>query len=581
MTLCGDCAFSGSVRALAGALAPLQRRRSIVDHHHPRQAHQYAMAMQSHLFSVVVAWCPLLCISSSVTAIDCASVHADERPDDCAPFPCDACTPPLPLHYTHRTLLHCALNAHIRHTQLALPSNDIGLSTPPSLPPASHRRGRTANGATAVQADRSHCSSSSLMATYSRITTIPGEYEVAHLTDIVHLNSVESVTGVAGGGALIMANGGGGHGAIAGATGSGVDSWLHASVSAQAQSAFWKGNLHLSNYQLSFLVSDGAHAGHHALGYHSADHPHAHALQPLHPNLDASNFSLLHVPVGSIFKMEYSKHAAFAPPSKKEKAAGEGDYSSYSGDSYSVAAASAAAAAADSTLRDIEFQLQITTRDARVLSFGILRRASLASAGIIAAGAGSSTASGSDATAQSAEDRAASVAEFLRLLKKYAFPKETRKLFAFSYMSGGRGAGGDARGAGGQSSAAEGWACYDVVREFARMGLGVHPADAARGLSLVHPRRRAQWRLDTVTNARFEFSPTYPQAYWLPAALTEKELGKVKGFRSKARIPALVYNYSDLLDYQGLGLNAQSYPDTVILRAAQPNVGSVITSSLC
>jgi hypothetical protein len=418
----------------------------------------------------------------------------------------------------------------------------------------------------------------------SRPPHLPGEYDVAHLPDIVHLDSIERVTGVAAAGSGSGSNGattaaGGGGAATTAATetagSTAADSALHASTSEQASSAFWKGSLYLTNYQLTFVVSEGAHAGHYALGFSSAPQtnedaqqqqshssnghsagahhfdPGALSMAPLHPNADSANLPLLHVPVGSIFKLEKADYSA----------ASHQHVNAASAPSHGGASASAAAIAANSTLRDVEIQLTITCRDARVLNFGILR-----------AGEKRANATGT-ALLETNDERNYCVTEFYRLLKKHAFPKETRKLFAFSFMSAGKGGatGGDAPKP--QLSDVDGWTCYNIEREFARMGVGVHPADAARGLSLVHPRRKAAWRMDAHSNARFELSPTYPQAFWLPMALSDKELAKVVKFRSKGRLPALVYSYSDLLDYQALGLSVQHYPDTVILRAAQPNVG--------
>ncbi len=417
---------------------------------------------------------------------------------------------------------------------------------------------------------------------------LPGEFDVAHLPNIIHLDTVERVTGVTAGGS--ESSSGGGNSA---APGTGSDSALHASTSEQASSAFWRGSLYLTNYQLTFVVSEGANAGHFSLGFSDAasggGQESSAAAAPLHPNADSANIPLLHVPVGSIFKLEQSKYGA-KPPAAAATSAGntkKDDDSSYASAS---AAAAAAAAAANSTLRDVEIQLTVTGRDARVLSFGIMK-----------AGEKRSGATG-PAALETSDERAYCVQEFYRLLKKHAFPKETRKLFAFSYMSAGKNAGGGGGGNGSDGlvvnpasasasasapsarggsvstgtaaiSEVDGWSSYNSEREFARMGIGIHPADAARGISIVHPRRKASWRMDTVSNARFELSPTYPASFWIPAQLTEKELGKVTKFRSKSRIPALVFSYSDLLDYAGLGLSPQHYPDTVILRAAQPNVG--------
>lgn len=373
--------------------------------------------------------------------------------------------------------------------------------------------------------------------------TLPGEFEVAYLTDVIHLNTVETLLGVS-------------------TVGSGAreaSSHAHATHAfTHTTSAFWKGNLFLTNYALSFVVTEGAVAGHHV----SCGGPTL-ASSSLSPSADVTNSPLLHVPVGAVWKMEYGKYAGNTRRDEKEKEKAEkaaeraesaGDYSSLS----SAAAASVASggvASADSDLKDIAFQLTLHCRDARVLSFGILRRPSSALGGIVA-----SPLQPVVSVSQVVEDRAGVAQEFARLIKKYAFPKEVKRLFAYTYM-------------GGAKSGGDGWNTYDISREFARMGVGPSASDPTLTASIVHPQRRCRWRLESTLNARYEFSPTYPASFWVPADLTERELGKVKSFRSKGRLPALAYSYTDMLDYAALGLDPITYPDTVILRAAQPNVG--------
>jgi hypothetical protein len=363
---------------------------------------------------------------------------------------------------------------------------------------------------------------------------IAGEHEVAQLTDVIHLNTIETVTGV--GAAYVAAAYAAAAGAYDGTLTS--PSSAHVTASAATSSSFWKGNLVLSNFALSFMVTDGAATGHHSVGAHAGVTP------AVHPNQDPSNASLLLIPVASVWKMEYGQYKG--PNKSKEEREQEkaqraaekatdalGDYSGYGSSNV------ANPLSTDAELREIAFQLTLHCRDARVLSFGILRKASANALG------GSAAATAGMTTAQAIEDRQTGAAEFCRLLKKYCFPKDTKKLFAYTYTG--------SQAARSDHKHGDGWTLYDIRREFLRMGVGSHPADPTIGLSLIYPRRKCRWRLDE-TNAKFEFSPTYPAAFWVPSELTDKELGKVKSFRSKGRLPALVYNYSDLLDYAGLGM---------------------------
>ena len=391
-------------------------------------------------------------------------------------------------------------------------------------------------------------------------STLAGEYEVATLMDVIHFNTVEVVTGQAAKRAN-QTNGGSNDQAYAVAPTTTSSSIHQQAALTQTSSTFWKGNLFLTNYALNFLVTEG----------------HSHGVT--HPNHETSHQSLLHIPVGSIWKMEYNKYTPVGGRTKEDKererqqaerengGGGGGDYSGL-GSSTIPSHLIVNPTTTDSDLKDVAFQLTLHCRDARVLSFGILKKTSAPTSTLTGVGIGVTS-------VQSLEDRQTASAEFMRLLKKYAFPKEVKKLFAFSYSGGGTSSSSASASvsASGASKDKDGWHIYDIHREFVRMGIGSHPGDTSLGLSLVHPRRRCKWRLDTTTNAKFDFSPTYPAAFWLPIELGEKELTKVKSFRSKGRLPALVYNYSDLLDYAGLGLDPLTYPDTVILRSAQPNVG--------
>ncbi|GAA5833837.1 hypothetical protein JCM9279_001640 [Rhodotorula babjevae] len=90
---------------------------------------------------------------------------------------------------------------------------------------------------------------------------------------------------------------------------------------------------------------------------------------------------------------------------------------------------------------------------------------------------------------------------------------------------------------------ADGWEVYDVEKEFARMGMGT---------------RSKAWRFTSV-NADFQFCPSYPAKIVVPAKISDTTLSYAVKYRSKSRIPGLVY-----LHWANLGS---------ITRSSQPMVG--------
>jgi len=93
------------------------------------------------------------------------------------------------------------------------------------------------------------------------------------------------------------------------------------------------------------------------------------------------------------------------------------------------------------------------------------------------------------------------------------------------------------------------WNVYDPKREYARMGVIDSPAGRAR---------TAAWRFTSV-NTNYEYCPTYPAQLVVPSKISDATLNYGKSYRSKARIPGLVY-----LHWANLGS---------ITRASQPMVG--------
>ncbi|GAA6028295.1 hypothetical protein JCM8097_006961 [Rhodosporidiobolus ruineniae] len=94
----------------------------------------------------------------------------------------------------------------------------------------------------------------------------------------------------------------------------------------------------------------------------------------------------------------------------------------------------------------------------------------------------------------------------------------------------------------------EGWSIYSPVEEFARMGVGS---------------RSKAWRFTTI-NADFQFCPSYPAQLVVPAKISDNTLTYAVRYRSKSRIPGLVY-----LHWANLGS---------ITRSSQPMVGLTQTA---
>ncbi|KIW45247.1 uncharacterized protein PV06_03649 [Exophiala oligosperma] len=109
------------------------------------------------------------------------------------------------------------------------------------------------------------------------------------------------------------------------------------------------------------------------------------------------------------------------------------------------------------------------------------------------------------------------------------------KLYAFSYAP--TGAERDVR--------PSGWALYDPMREWRRMGLE-------------NPSKERKWRISRI-NTDYSFSPTYPALLPVPASISDVTLNYAKSYRSRARIPVLTYLHP--------------VNDCSITRCSQPLVG--------
>lgn len=92
-----------------------------------------------------------------------------------------------------------------------------------------------------------------------------------------------------------------------------------------------------------------------------------------------------------------------------------------------------------------------------------------------------------------------------------------------------------------------GWCIYDAEREYRRQGL-------------LQEGSNCPWRL-TGLNLGYRFCPSYPQTFMVPAAISDSVLQHAGKFRSKQRVPAIVYRHR-------LGPNGN-----IIARCLQPLVG--------
>ncbi|ODV66907.1 phosphatases II [Hyphopichia burtonii NRRL Y-1933] len=95
----------------------------------------------------------------------------------------------------------------------------------------------------------------------------------------------------------------------------------------------------------------------------------------------------------------------------------------------------------------------------------------------------------------------------------------------------------------------KGWDLYDPLREYERQGL---IGDKGEGNSY--------WRVSEV-NREYKFCPSYPNTLIIPASISDNVLKHASKFRSKQRIPAIVYRHRS-------GTNGN-----VIARCSQPLVG--------
>lgn len=112
----------------------------------------------------------------------------------------------------------------------------------------------------------------------------------------------------------------------------------------------------------------------------------------------------------------------------------------------------------------------------------------------------------------------------------------------------------------------QGWQLYDPVEEFARLGL-YRPSDVKSSSSVSSSSASSsheaapvwsKFRLSTI-NISYDLCDSYPNYLIVPATIKDDEIKRLAGFRSRGRIPAVVY------------LHPRS--GATLSRCAQPNAG--------
>lgn len=134
-------------------------------------------------------------------------------------------------------------------------------------------------------------------------------------------------------------------------------------------------------------------------------------------------------------------------------------------------------------------------------------------------------------------------------------PTQINSLFAFDYH-----AEKSKHRKSGISRREDGWLVYSPVTEYQRLGFLRHQGSSSlRQQNSVSSDSREiiTWRL--LKNSKFRFSPTYPQLMVVPSKMSEDELVQSARFRSRARLPVVVWRHP--------------VNKSVLARSSQPNYG--------
>lgn len=118
-------------------------------------------------------------------------------------------------------------------------------------------------------------------------------------------------------------------------------------------------------------------------------------------------------------------------------------------------------------------------------------------------------------------------------VERMAFPSDQTKLFAYTHTL---------------EPTVEGWNIYDPVVEFQRLGLikrDEAEQQEEQGQDDEEDDEELARHFRAVGNYTFELSPTYPPLFVIPAALSESELDEICNFRSRQRLPTVVWAHPD------------------------------------
>lgn len=116
-----------------------------------------------------------------------------------------------------------------------------------------------------------------------------------------------------------------------------------------------------------------------------------------------------------------------------------------------------------------------------------------------------------------------------------------------------------------------GWAVYDPLQEYARMGIETE----------LIPNAQCPWRVSEL-NRQYDLCSSYPSALVLPKKMTDQALKAVAGFRKRGRLPAMSWCGGPQLSYASLwrcsqtteGLMGQKCPeDQAIVNAIRMGSG--------
>lgn len=124
------------------------------------------------------------------------------------------------------------------------------------------------------------------------------------------------------------------------------------------------------------------------------------------------------------------------------------------------------------------------------------------------------------------------------LIMRMRPPMTIVALFAFDYFEG-------SRQAHSRSALTNGWTVYSPLSDYTRLGF-VAAKDPSSSFRLLK-------------NAKFRFSPTYPQLMVIPSQLTEEQLVRAARIRKHARLPVAVWRHPE--------------HNCVLVRSSEPDFG--------